>query len=173
MLKLVSVSKVSSRYGEPEPCRLTPAQRRRVLPCPFCGGREVRLGHTKDELRWALCPTCGTEFVGTRALDQDAESLLTWWSWRNGVPGVPDAVAVDSAIRYLKAAVETLVGLNPRKRYVGFTNLTPVERALATCSAALGELRGAYTGPLDERRLRVPPGARRPDQVTGREGGSR
>jgi hypothetical protein len=172
MLKLVSVSKASSRYAGPVPCRLTPTQRKRVLPCPHCNGRDVKLGHVGDGLRWAQCPTCGTEFHGTRALDQDAESLLGWWNWRNGVPGVPDAVAVDSAIRVLKLAVETLVGLNPRKRYVSFTKLTPVERALATCSVALGELRGAYEGPLGKRRLRVPLGARRADRVTFRKRGS-
>jgi hypothetical protein len=163
MLELVSVSKVSSRYGEPVQRRLTPAQRKRVLPCPFCGGREVRLGHIGDTLRWAQCPTCGTDFVGTRALDPDVESLFNWWNWRNGVPGVPDALAVDSAIRCLKSAVQMLVEVDPKKQY---NFVSTVEAVLAATSVALGELRGCYEGTFKKRKLRTPAGARRADRIT-------
>jgi len=131
------------------PYRLTPKQRKHVLPCPFCGRFEVKLGYSEKSLHWAHCSTCGTEFVGTRSLDHDAESLLKWWNSRDGVE-------VDPAIRHLKSAVNALAKLNPRKINVrfNFKNFTPVQRALTTCAVALDEFRMFYKRPYKRKNGR-------------------
>lgn len=146
--------------------RLSREDRRRVLPCPFCGGGQVVLGFLRG-LHWAFCRVCGTEFAGAPSAEgAKAGQAVGWWNWREGRPGVPDALAVDCAVRCLKSATAMLARRVPgsRGRSARFPD---TEALLAACSVALGELRGVYEGPFGRRRFRKPLGPRRPDRVTG------
>jgi len=130
--------------------KLTSRERKSLPPCPFCGGRELSLENTHTACYHVHCDSCGAEAGGDyvylpnlrRAHALAKRRAIAAWRRRDGT----NAVGIQCA----KAALASAISMIVRSRL-------KVERPdlLAACSVALGELRGAYEGPVGKRRLKA------------------
>jgi Lar family restriction alleviation protein len=85
-----------------------------LLPCPFCGNKEVRLTtNNYAGMSWVACPNCGLEAPTETGVS--ADDAVTYWNRRPASPA-PDRVELTERVTGNLAPGWELEFINPRAK---------------------------------------------------------
>jgi Lar family restriction alleviation protein len=111
-----------------------------LLPCPFCGGKEISIHNHRKEMYWASCKSCGLEAPSETGVTGD--DAVAYWNARAGAAQTQQEPVAWLDKRSEPAAdwTKRIVATNPE--YVeanGSHNFTPLYALAQTALRAAAE----------------------------------